>query len=56
MRVSKTVSAAFKSPAMAVGPGPFPTSVAGRLFGLDAGDWSMVLLGLVISGLMLAFV
>lgn len=27
-----------------------------RLLGLDAGDWSMILVGLVLSGLLLAFV
>ncbi|MGH6672411.1 MAG: hypothetical protein ACRECE_11255 [Xanthobacteraceae bacterium] len=28
----------------------------GRLFGLDAGDWSMILLGLALSGLLLVLV
>jgi hypothetical protein len=35
---------------------PSGLTVAGRLLGLDAGDWSMVLLGLLLSGLLLTVI
>jgi hypothetical protein len=33
---------------------PSMTTAAGRLFGLNAGDWSLIVLGLLLSGFMLA--
>jgi hypothetical protein len=56
MRGSRTVPAAFKKSAMALGAAPFPTAATGRLLGLDVGDWATVLLGLVMLGLLLALV
>jgi len=38
---------------IATGTAPLVTTLA-RLFGLDAGDWAMILLGLALSGLLLA--
>jgi hypothetical protein len=56
IRRLEVVPAVFKGPVTARGTAPFPTASARRLLGLDAGDWSMVLLGLVLSGVVLAFV
>lgn len=57
MRGLRSVPAAFKKPAMALGAAAPSSLVAtGRLLGLDLGDWSMVLLGLILSGLLLAFI
>jgi hypothetical protein len=33
---------------------PSVMTAAGRLFGLNAGDWSLIVLGLLVSGFMLA--
>ena len=53
MGVQKTVPVAFKKSGVATGTAPFAITVA-RLFGLDAGDWSMIFLGLALSALLLA--
>lgn len=51
----KTASAAFKTQGMAA---ETATAVigAGRLFGLDAGDWSMIAVGLALSAVLLILV
>jgi hypothetical protein len=54
MRRQETVPTAFNSSATTLNVRPFGLMAAGRLLGLDAGDWSMVLLGFVLSGLLLA--
>jgi hypothetical protein len=56
MRRQETVPAASNNSAMTVGAQPFGLTAAGRLLGLDAGDWSMVLLGFVLSGLLLVLI
>jgi hypothetical protein len=53
MRRQQTVPAAFNRSAMTLRTRPSGLMAAGRLFGLDFGDWSMVLLGFVMSGLLL---
>ncbi len=55
MGIQKTVPVAFRKSGVATGTAPLAITVA-RLFGLDAGDWSMILLGLALSGLLLALV
>jgi hypothetical protein len=49
----------FRVPAeksgVATAAAPVAVSPA-RLFGLDAGDWSMILLGFVLSGLLVALI
>jgi hypothetical protein len=62
-RVGKTGTKMWKRKTVPVAFGQSPVeshtaSVAitvARLFGLDAGDWSMIFLGLALSGLLLAF-
>lgn len=54
MRV-RAASVAFKRSGLATEGGAAAIS-AGRLFGLDAGDWSMIALGLAFSVLLLMFV
>jgi len=49
-------TAAFKSRAARFRPPPLAITAARRLFGLNAGDWSMIGLGLLLSGLLMAFV
>jgi hypothetical protein len=53
MGAQKTVPVAFRESGVATGTVPFPITVA-RLFGLDAGDWLMIFLGLALSALLLA--
>ena len=53
MRVEKTVPVACETSGMAIGTAPHAMSVA-RLFGLDTGDWAMILCGLALSGLLFA--
>jgi hypothetical protein len=53
MGILKTVPVAFKKSGVATGTVPFAITVA-RFFGLDAGDWSMILLGLALSALLIA--
>ncbi|MGB6535014.1 MAG: hypothetical protein WBF58_03525 [Xanthobacteraceae bacterium] len=57
MRSHETVTAAFKDEAVGfAGVARVAMTESGRLLGLDAGDWSMMLLGLVLSILLLALV
>jgi hypothetical protein len=56
MRRQQTAPGAFKSAAMALTGRPFGMTTASRLLGLNVGDWSTILLGLVLSGLLLAFI
>jgi hypothetical protein len=55
MRIGETVPAVFKKSGVATGAAPLAITAA-RFFGLDAGDWSTILLGLVLSGLLLTLV
>jgi hypothetical protein len=55
MGVRQTVPVAFEKSGVATGADPFAVS-AGRLFGLDAGDWSMIFVGLALSGFFLALI
>jgi hypothetical protein len=48
----KTVLVAFKKSGVATDTASIAITVT-RLFGLDAGDWSMILLGLALSALLL---
>jgi hypothetical protein len=41
---------------MALAARPFGMTAASRLLGLDVGDWSTVLLGLLLCGLLLALI
>ena len=52
MGKQKTVPVAFKMSGVATDTASVAITVA-RLFGLDAGDWSMILLGLALSALLL---
>ncbi len=53
----ETVTAAFKDEAMGfAGAAPVAMTTSSRLLGLDAGDWSMILLGLILSVLLVAVV
>jgi hypothetical protein len=51
--IRERVSVALTNSGVATGAAPLATTVA-RFFGLDAGDWSMILLGLALSALLLA--
>jgi hypothetical protein len=53
MGEQKTVPVAFRKSGVATGTAPLAITV-GRLFGLDAGDWSMILFGVAMSALLLA--
>ena len=53
MGVGQTVPVAFERSGVATGTAPFSITAA-RFFGLDAGDWSMIFVGLALSGLFLA--
>ena len=55
MEVQKTIQTAFRRLGVQTGTAPF-TMTAGRLFGLDFGDWSIVLLGLALLGSLLVLV
>ena len=55
MRIEKTVPVAFGKLGVATDTAPL-TITAPRLFGLDTGDWSMILFGLALSALLLALV
>jgi hypothetical protein len=48
----KTEPVTFRKSGIATGTAPLVSTLA-RLFGLDAGDWAMILLGLALSGLLL---
>jgi hypothetical protein len=53
----REVTAAFKDEAMGyAGSSPLALTASSRLLGLDAGDWSMILLGLILSVLLVAVV
>jgi hypothetical protein len=54
MAERKTVPMAFSQSGVATDTASVAITVA-RLFGLDAGDWSMILLGLALSALLLVF-
>ncbi|HEY1745813.1 MAG TPA: hypothetical protein VGG11_03480 [Xanthobacteraceae bacterium] len=56
MGVGKLVKAAINRVRVATGTAPFALTATGRLFGLDAGDWSMIFVGLALSGLLLALI
>ena len=53
MGIRNRVPVAFRKSGMATGTAPLSITVA-RLFGLNAGDWSLILLGLALSALLLA--
>ena len=55
MGLQKTVPVAFKKSGVATGTAPLAITVA-RLFGLDAGDWSMIFIGLGLTALLLVLV
>jgi hypothetical protein len=48
----RTVPVVFRKSGVTTDTAPLAITVA-RLFGLDAGDWSMILLGLALSALLL---
>jgi hypothetical protein len=50
------VSAAVRKRALGLAAALLAIAAPGRLLGLDIGDWSMMLVGLILSGLLLAFV
>jgi hypothetical protein len=53
----REVTAAFKDEAMGyAGGAPLAMTAPSRLLGLDAGDWSMMLLGLILAVLLVAVV
>jgi hypothetical protein len=56
MGVRKVVKTAVNRLRVATGIAPFALAAPGRLFGLNAGDWSMILVGLALSGLVLALI
>jgi hypothetical protein len=55
MGVRQTVPVAFEESGVATGAAPFAIP-ATRFFGLDAGDWSMIFVGLALSGFFLALI
>ncbi len=55
MGEGQTVPVGFEKSGVATGAAPFAITAA-RFFGLDAGDWSLIFVGLVLSGLFLAFI
>ncbi|MGB6538730.1 MAG: hypothetical protein WBF58_22535 [Xanthobacteraceae bacterium] len=57
MSRQETAAAAYESGATSLARiAPLAMTEPARFFGLDAGDWSMILLGLVVSGLLLTLV
>ena len=56
MKARELGAAVFKKSAVASATGPCAAPATGRLLGLDIGDWSMIFLGLALSGLLLALV
>lgn len=56
MGTQESAAPAVKNQDMALRASPLAATAAGRLLGLDAGDWSMVLLGLVLTAVVLALV
>lgn len=55
MRLREMVPVAFEKSGVATGAAPLAITAA-RFFGLDAGDWLMMLVGLALSGLLLALI
>jgi hypothetical protein len=55
MGMKKTVPVVFTKSVAATGTAPFATT-APRLFGLDVGDWSMILGGFALASLLLLIV
>jgi hypothetical protein len=55
MGVRQTVPVAFEKSGVAAGADPFAVG-PGRFFGLDAGDWSTIFVGLALSGFFLALI
>ena len=53
VRRRKTASVALANSGVATGAAPLAITAA-RFFGLDAGDWSMIFVGLALSALLLA--
>ena len=53
MGVPETVPVAFERSGVATGTAPLAITVA-RFSGLDAGDWSLIFVGLALSALLLA--
>jgi hypothetical protein len=53
MKRHETATAAWKDGAIGLRPAPLPMTAAGRLFGLNVGDWSMIVIGLLLSGLLM---
>ena len=51
--VRATVPVVFEKSGVTTGTAPLAISAA-RFFGLDAGDWSMILLGLALTAVLLA--
>jgi hypothetical protein len=56
MRRHKTDASAIKNATVSLTAAPLARVASARLLGLDAGDWSMIVLGLVLSGSVLALV
>lgn len=56
MRRHKTGAGAFKNERVGLTAAPLAMAASGRLLGLDAGDWSMMVLGLALSGFLLVLV
>ena len=56
MSAQERTSDVFKGPPVGFPAAPVAVAGGGRLLGLDAGDWSMIVLGLALSGLLLALV
>jgi hypothetical protein len=50
------IPAAVKKRPLGLPAAPLAMAARGRLLGLDAGDWSMLLLGVIVSSLLLALV
>jgi hypothetical protein len=55
MQADRTNRTAFSISGLETGTAPFAIT-ARRLFGLDVGDWSIVLLGLALVGSLLSLV
>jgi hypothetical protein len=56
MTRNETMPVDFRNAAMRLRAAPLAMAATVRLFGLNAGDWSMLVLGLVLSGLLLALI
>ena len=56
MKVQKTLPIACNKSGVSSGAAPFTMTARRRIFGLDIGDWSMVLISLTLVGLLLTLV